>query len=63
VLSTSAMKARAANAAAAGLVVEVAIADRGFERRNFGEETICGEILASSLFPFSGSALLIGGSG
>jgi hypothetical protein len=47
------MTARAANAAAAGLMVEVAMADRGFELgRNFGGETgICGEVLSS--LPFS----------
>ena len=42
----SAITARAANAATAGLMVEVAMADRGFElRRNFeGETGICGDV-------------------
>jgi hypothetical protein len=49
----SAMTASAANAAAAGLMAEVAMADNGFELgRNFGGETgICGEALSS--LPFS----------
>ena len=51
----SAITARAANAAAAGLIVEVAMADRGFEPgRNFeGETVICGDALTSSSFTFS----------
>lgn len=50
----SAMTARAANAAAPGsMVVEEAMADRGFELgRNFGRETdICGEVFTT--FPLS----------
>jgi hypothetical protein len=51
----SAITARAANAAAAGLIVEVAMADRGSElRRIFGGETgICGDVLTSLPFTFS----------
>jgi hypothetical protein len=51
----SAITARAANADAAGLIVEVAMADRGFELgRNLGGETgICGDVLTSTLFTFS----------
>jgi len=47
-----AIMARAANAAAAGLIVEVAMADRGFELVG-GETGIFGDVLTSTLFIFS----------